>query len=155
MPRRADIEPAPKPSKRKSPPYPFVLEALDPLHPEVRPMFSGYAVYIGDKIVLMLRESPKVPQDNGLWLVFAETPGLSGTDITSRALKKEFPSLRPITILGGKINHWLLIPADHPSFETDAMHACDLLLAHDPRLGRIPVSRQSKIPKKRKPLTNH
>jgi hypothetical protein len=108
-------------------------------------MFSGYAVYVGDKIVLMLRESPKAPEDNGLWLVFAETP-----DLASKVLKKEFPSLRTIGILGGAIQHWLLIPADHASFEADAMHACDLLLAHDPRLGRIPVSRQSRAAKKRK-----
>jgi hypothetical protein len=125
--------------KRKSPPYSFLLEALAPLAPEVRPMFSGYAVYIGDKIVAMLRDSPKVPEDNGVWLVFAETP-----DLADRKLRKEFPSLRPIKILGGKIAHWLLIPADSPTFETESLHACDLLLARDPRLGRIPESRRKR-----------
>jgi hypothetical protein len=44
---------------------------------EVRPMFSGFAVYVGDKIVLMLRDSPKHPEDNGAWLVFSERANLA------------------------------------------------------------------------------
>ena len=107
-------------------------------------MFSGYAVYIGDKIVCMLRDRPNYTEDNGLWLVFAETPGLDSKGRPQPALRREFPSLRPIQRLGGKIAHWLLIPADSPNFESEAMHVCELLLAHDPRLGRIPESRKSK-----------
>jgi len=150
MPHHAKIaEPLPAPlsarSKRKSPPYPFVLEALAPLEPEVRPMFSGHAVYIGDKIVLMLRDSPKIPEDNGLWLVFAEeAEAASALASKPKSLRKKLPSLRAIGILGGKIKHWLLIPSDSPNFESEAQQACDLLLAHDPRLGRIPESRKSK-----------
>src|SRR5438067_13015122 len=63
--------------KRRSTPYPFILEALAPLEPEVRPMFSGFAVYVADKMVLMLRDSLKHPEDNGVWLVFSETADLS------------------------------------------------------------------------------
>ena len=48
----------------------------------------------------------------------------------------------PIELIGNKIHHWLLIPSDSPTFETEALHACDLLLHHDPRLGRIPKSRR-------------
>ena len=135
----------PKP-KRKSPPYPFVLEALARLHPEVSPMFSAHAVYSHDKLLLWLRDSPKAPKapkDNGLWLVLSET-----TDPTDKSLKREFPSLRPIELLSGQIQHWLLIPSDSPNFEQESLHACDLLLAHDPRLGRIPKSRQSKTNKR-------
>jgi hypothetical protein len=126
------------PPKRKSPPYPFLLEALAPLHPEVRPMFSGFAVYIADKIVAMLRDSPKIPEDNGLWLVLSDT-----ADPNDPALREEFPSLRTIGILGGKIGHWLLVPADGPDFEAESLRVCELLLARDPRLGRIPKSRQA------------
>ena len=35
-------------------------------------MFSGYAVYVGDRLVLMLRNHIKSPKDNGVWLVLAE-----------------------------------------------------------------------------------
>jgi hypothetical protein len=109
--------------KRKSAPYPFILEALTPLEPEVRPMFSGFAVYLADKIVLMLRDSPKQPKDNGVWLVFSEAANLTDADI-----RRDFPSLRLIGLLGGKIAHWLLIPADSPTFEPEALHACELLI---------------------------
>jgi len=118
-------------------PHEFVVEALSPLEPEVRRMFSGFAVYIGDRIVLMLREAVKAPRDNGIWLVLAE-----GVDPADKKLRREFPSLRKIELLGGAIGHWLLIPSDGPHFETEAMHACELLLNHDARIGRVPKSRR-------------
>lgn len=118
-------------------PHSFVLETLEPLCPEVRRMFSGFAVYIANRLVLMLRDHLRSPQDNGVWLVLAE--GVSPED---PQLRREFPSLRRIELLGNKIRHWLLIPSDGPDFETEATHACDLLLRHDSRLGRIPASRR-------------
>lgn len=100
-------------------------------------MFSGFAVYIGDKICCMLRDHPKSPQDNGVWLVLSDA-----ANPADPALRREFPSLREIELLRGKIGHWLLIPSDSSSFESEALHACDLLLHRDPRLGRIPESRR-------------
>jgi len=100
-------------------------------------MFSGFAVYVGDQIVCMLRDREKSPKDNGVWLVLAE-----GVDPADEGLRREFPSLRPIELLGGKIGHWLLIPADGRDFEREAGHACDLLVKRDRRLGRVPKSRK-------------
>ena len=131
--------------KRRSSPFPFILEALAPLEPEVRPMFSGFAVYVGEKIVLMLRDSPKQPKDNGVWLVFSETANL-----TDSGIREDFPSLRLIELLGGKIAHWRLIPADSSTFESEALRACELLLKHDGRFGRIPKSRQTRPAKLRR-----
>lgn len=125
--------------KRKSAPYPFIVETLAPLEPEVRPMFSGFAVYVGEKIVFMLRDSPKQPEDNGVWLVFSETANLADPGI-----RRDFPSIRLIKLLSGKIGHWRLIPADSATFESEALHACELLLKHDVRFGRIPQSRQTR-----------
>jgi len=127
-----------KPSKpaRRSASYPFILEALDPLEPEVRPMFSGFAVYVGNKIVVMLR---------GVWLVFSETAKLDDPK-----MRRDFPSLRLIDLLGDKISHWRLIPADSSTFESEALHACDLLLKHDSRLGRVPKSRQTRPVRQRR-----
>ena len=144
MPARDGISGLAKP-KRRSAPYPFIIEALASLEPEVRPMFSGFAVYVGEKIVLMLRESPKHPEDNGVWLVFSET-----AMIAVPAILRDFPSLRLINLLGGKIAHWRLIPADSSSFESEALHACELLLKHDVRFGRIPQSRQTRPAKQRR-----
>jgi len=127
-----------RPAKpRQKPPHAFVLEALSPLEPEVRRMFSGFAVYLGDRVVCMLRDHLKSPMDNGVWLVLSDRVSPDDPE-----LRREFPSLRSIELLGNKIHHWLLIPSDSPSFEAEALHACDLLLRHDSRLGRIPKSRQ-------------
>jgi hypothetical protein len=119
------------------PPHPFVLEALAPLEPEVRRMFSGFAVYLGDLLVCMLREHKESPRDNGLWLVLSET-----TDPADPSIRKDFPSIRKIGLLHGKIHHWLVIPSDGDDFEKEALRACDRLLRHDPRFGRIPESRR-------------
>ena len=128
----------PSTAKRKqTPPHAFVLDAIAPLNPEIRRMFSGFAVYLDDRIVCMLRDHQKSPRDNGVWLVLSD-----GTDPADPKLRREFPSIRSIELLGNKIRHWLLIPSDSPTFETEALHACDLMLHHDPRLGRIPESRR-------------
>ena len=144
MPARHGIIGPAKP-KPRSAPYPFIIEALASLKPEVRPMFSGFAVYVGEKIVLMLRDSPKQPEDNGVWIVFSETANLADAGI-----HLDFPSLRLINLLGGKIGHWRLIPADSATFESEALHVCELLLKHDGRFGRIPQSRQTRPAKRRR-----
>jgi hypothetical protein len=107
-------------------------------------MFSGFAVYRADKVVAMLRDSPKGPEDNGLWLVLSEI-----ADSADPSLRRELPSLRPIKALGSKIGHWLLVPADGPDFEAESLRVCGLILARDPRIGRIPKSRQSSPARKR------
>jgi hypothetical protein len=144
MPVRRGITGLAKP-KRRSAPYPFIVEALAPLEPEIRPMFSGFAVYVGEKIVLMLRDSQKQPEDNGVWLVFSENANLADPGI-----RKDFPSIRLIKLLGGKIAHWRLIPADSPTFESETLHACELLLKHDVRFGRVPQSRQTRPARQRR-----
>ena len=105
-------------------------------------MFSGYAVYLGAKLVCMLRDRPTLPEDNGLWLVLSESAQMELKSGTHPSLKKELKSLRKIQLLGDAIKHWLLIPADHPSFESESLHACELIAQNDPRIGRIPKSRR-------------
>jgi hypothetical protein len=105
-------------------------------------MFSGFAVYVGARIVMMLRDSAKQPEDNGLWLVFSESAHWQ-----DEAIRQSFPSLRPIGILRGKISHWRLIPADSPTFEQEALLACEFLLRRDGRFGRIPESRRKRASK--------
>lgn len=130
-----------EPKAKKRVPHEFVVEALAEAHPEVRRMFSGYAVYLGNRLALMLRDHADSPQDNGVWLVLAE--GVNPADPSTRqGLRREFPSLRTIELLGGAIGHWLLIPSDGAEFESEALHACELLLRRDPRLGRVPKSRR-------------
>ena len=119
--------------KRSKPaPHQFVLDALESFSPETRPMFGCLAVYVADKIVLILRDRPTSPADNGVWLA---------TTVEHHAsLKREFPSMRSIGVLGKEITGWQVLPADSPDFEESATHACELVLAKDPRIGKIPKS---------------
>jgi hypothetical protein len=125
------------PKPKAAVPYPFVVEALEPLRPKVRPLFSGFAIDSGYRLLMILRDRPKLPRDNGVWLVLSE-----GTDPADPSLRKDFPSIRRIELLRAKIGHWLLIPSDDERFEELALHACELMVRHDPRFGRVPQSKQ-------------
>lgn len=120
---------------RKKIPYEFVLDALAGLSPWTRPMFGCLAVYVGDKIVLILREKPGSSSDNGVWLA---------TTVEHHAsLKCDFPNMRSIEVLGKEVTGWQVLPANAPDFEEAAMRACELVIAGDPRIGKIPNSRRT------------
>jgi hypothetical protein len=128
---------APRSKSKPKVPHAFVVEALAPLHPEVRRLFSGFGVYSGDRLLMVLRDHVRSPQDNGIWLVLSE-----GTDAADETLRRDFPSIRRIELLRSRIDHWLLLPSDDGDFEALAMRACDRILRHDPRFGRTPQSRR-------------
>ena len=125
------------PVKRKAVPHEFVLDALADLPTETRTMFGCLAVYLGDKIVLILRDRRDPPADNGVWI--ATTEG------HHESLAREFPSMRSIQLFGDKISGWQVLPADAPDFEQAALHACELIVARDPRIGKVPKSRQKSV----------
>ncbi len=120
--------------RRKPVPFEFVLEAIAPLSPATRPMFGCLAIYVGDKIVLILRDKKDAPSDNGVWL--------ATTRDHHDSLRREFPSMRSIRVLGEGTTGWQVLPADAPDFEQAAQHACDLILAGDPRIGKVPGARR-------------
>jgi len=101
-------------TQRKPVPFEFVLEAIAPLSPETRPMFGCLAIYVEDKIVLILRNKEKRDQtaDNGVWL--------ATTEEHHQSLRREFPNMRSIQVLGKqagkKVTGWQLLPADAPDF---------------------------------------
>jgi hypothetical protein len=132
--------------RRKSVPHEFVLDAIADLSPITRPMFGCTAIYIGDKIVLILREKPTHTADNGVWLATSHEHHDS--------LRRDFPSMRSIQLLAEKITSWQVLPSDSPDFEQSAMRACELVLARDPRIGKVPKSRQPRTSKPR-PTTNY
>jgi len=124
--------------RRKAIPHEFVLDALAELSPRTNPMFGCLAVYVGDKIVLILRDKPGQSPDNGVWL--------ATTQEHHESLRREFPNMRSIEVLGKKVTGWQVLPADAPDFEEAALHACELVMARDPRIGKVPKSRQSPKP---------
>lgn len=123
---------------KKRVPFDFVLDELSEMSPETRPMFGCIGVYVGDKIVLILRDRPTAPHDNGVWL--------ATTEDHHEALRAEFPSLRSITVLGEGVTGWQILPADADDFEDSVLRACDLVRRGDPRIGKIPAGRRVRRP---------
>ena len=121
--------------QRKPVPHAFVLDAIAPLSPETRPMFGCLAVYVQGKIVLILRDKRDQTVDNGVWL--------ATTKEHHQSLRREFPNMRSIQVLGKKVTGWQVLPANAQDFEEAALHACDLVLAGDPRIGKVPGKRRA------------
>lgn len=120
---------------RKRVPYDFVLDALAPLSPWTRPMFGCLAVYVDEKIVLILRDKPNNAADNGVWLATRREH--------HESLRLEFPNMRSIRLLGKKVTGWQVLPATAPDFEEAALRACELIIGMDQRIGKVPASRRS------------
>jgi hypothetical protein len=121
-------------------PHEFVLDAISALAPRTRPMFGCVAVYVEEKLVLILRDKPGDQVDNGVWL--ATTPE------HHESLRREFPRMRSIGVLGKAVTGWQVLPADADDFEQAALRACDLVLRADPRIGKVPKQRSA--PRSRK-----
>src|SRR5271167_4761666 len=100
--------------QRKAVPHEFVLDAIASLSPRTHPMFGCLAVYVEDKIVLILRDKRDKSADNGVWL--------ATTEEHHESLRREFPNMRSIQILGKKVTGWQVLPIDAPDFEESVMH---------------------------------
>ena len=120
--------------QRKAVPHEFVLEAIASLSPRTRPMFGCLAVYVKDKIVLVLRDKRGNTADNGVWL--------ATTKEHHESLHCEFPNMRSIQVLGKAVTGWQVLPVDAPDFEEAALRACELIVARDPRIGKVPGMRR-------------
>jgi hypothetical protein len=119
---------------RKAVPHEFVLEALAPLSPRTNPMFGCLAVYVREKIVLILRDRPTQLQDNGVWL--------ATTQEHHESLRVEFPHMRSVQVLGKEVTGWQILPVDAPDFEESALLATELILARDARIGKVPKGKR-------------
>ncbi len=122
--------------KRKKIPHEFVLDAIAALSPETRPMFGCLAVYVKDKIVCVLRDKrAETADDDGMWL--------ATTVEHHTSLRRDFPNMRSIRVLGKKVTGWQVLPANAPDFEEAALRAREFILAGDPRIGKVPASRRT------------
>jgi hypothetical protein len=122
---------------RKPIPFEFVLDYLAPLSPMTRPMFGCTAVYVGEKIVFALREKEQETEDNGIWLA---------TSLEHHeSLKRDFPSMRSIPVLGKAVTGWQVLPSDSADFEKSAIKACEFIKAKDPRIGKIPKPKKKSL----------
>lgn len=123
-------------------PFDFVLESLLPSNPKIKPMFGCFAVYVGEKIMLVLRNRQNHAEANGVWIATKKEYHAS--------LKKDFPFMRSVYILseGKAETEWQMLPLDADDFESSVIKACEFILRNDERIGRIPKpkkKRKSKV----------
>lgn len=128
-------DPVSAPKQRKVVPHEFVLDAIAPRLPWTHPMFGCLAVYVEDKIVLILRDKREETADNGVWL--------ATTEEYHESLRREFPNMRSIQVFGKEVTGWQVLPADAPDFEEAALRACELIVARDARIGKVPGTRRA------------
>ncbi|HKR03812.1 MAG TPA: hypothetical protein VJY62_04185 [Bacteroidia bacterium] len=129
-------------------PFDFVLDYLFQVNPVVKSMFGSYAIYLGNKIMLVLRDKKDHQEANGVWMA------------TSReyheSLKKDFPSMCSVYVLseGKSETNWQMIPASADDFESSVIKCCEFILQNDPRIGRIPKPKKKRSHKAAKAQRN-
>ena len=103
-------------------------------------MFGCPAIYVRgnveEKIVLILREKPKYPDDNGVWLATTveHHPSLK-RGVSQYAVHRD--------LWEREVTDWQVLPSAAEDFEESALRACDLVLAGDPRIGKVPGARRA------------
>ena len=122
--------------RSKNIPFPFILDYLLPLEPQMKPFFGCYGIYVGEQIMFILREKDTHTDCNGVWIATSHEH--------HKSLKKEFPSLTSVSVLndGANITAWQMIPAGSDDFEESAIRVCELVLKGDKRIGKIPKSKK-------------
>jgi hypothetical protein len=120
-------------------PFDFILDELFSLDPVVKPMFGCHAIYVGEKIMLIVRDKAGVHEEsNGVWIAtsFEHHP----------SLKKEFQSLLPVSILTvqGRETAWQMLHKDDDNFETHVLKICNYIKKRDERFGKIPKKKKIK-----------
>lgn len=126
---------------RPSIPYEFVFDELAGLEVTTKPMFGCLGVYVGDRIVFILRQKGESVDDDGVWI--------ATTTEHHASLQRLFPSMRSIGVFGPGVTGWQVLPEEADDFESSVREACALVRAGDERIGKIPKSRLPKRPRKR------
>lgn len=116
-------------SKRKRIPFPFVIDEWESLRLTVRTVFGFTHVYLDDKLLFSLRDSPTQRGSNGMW-IYTTTEHADG-------LAREFTDLPRRQIWRSGKKAWIVLASRLPEFEEHAFKACELILKRDQRIGRL------------------
>jgi hypothetical protein len=110
-------------------PYDFILRYLYPVRPSIRKMLGGYAMLLGENIILLLRERENQPEFNG---VFVPT-----TPEFFDELSNEIHSSNMEFDIDGMPHTWIFISEDISGFHEVLQKACKLIKAGDERIGKL------------------
>ena len=116
-------------SPRRSLPFSFIIDELEPLRPTVRNVFGFTHVYLEDKLLFSLRDAATRPGSNGMWLYT--------TTEHADALAREFSDLPRRQIWRSGEKAWIVLASRLANFEEHAFKACELILRGDQRIGRV------------------
>lgn len=119
-------------------PFEFVIDELNSIDPVVKPFFGAFGVYRSEIILFILWRKEEHPDDSGIWIATYKEH--------HESLKKEFPTLRGVNVLGANTNY-LNLPEESENFESDALKLVQLILMNDSRIGRLPAKKKKKIKK--------
>jgi hypothetical protein len=106
-----------------------VVDELTSIRPHVKGMFGFTYVYLEERLLFALRDSPKQPGSNGMWL-FTTAEHID-------SLAREFPRLRKQQLWRSGKNAWVILASRLEDFEENALRACELILEGDQRIGRV------------------
>ena len=129
-----------KKQTKKQIPYEFILEELSGLDTHTRPMFGCTAIYVGSKIVLVLRKKEKMDLDTGIWVCIPDEYTLE--------MKTKFPILKGVTFFENENSAWQCLRETEEEFEALALQFCKMIKKGDPSIGRIPKPKKLKSKKK-------
>lgn len=109
-------------------PFDFVLDYL-PDSIVVKKMFGMHYIYLGKKIMLILRKRLNEPALNGIWVATGKKH--------HENLKNNIPELGAFFINNDeRQGNWLFLKDDAEDFEGAAIKICEMILHGDQRIGR-------------------
>lgn len=114
----------------KTIPFDFVFDYL-PRNVVIKSMFGMQYIYLGRKLMLMLRKSVKDVDMNGVWVATAKEH--------HRSLENDIPAMVGYVLDNGDTyeSNWRLIKDDRDDFEEAAIKVCELIAHGDPRIGKL------------------
>jgi hypothetical protein len=109
-------------------PFDFVFDYL-PTGIIVKKMFGMHYIYLGKRIMVILRRQDKQPELNGIWVATSKEH--------HESLKNHIHELGPFFINNDERHgSWLFLKDDAEDFEGAAIKVCELISHGDARIGK-------------------
>jgi hypothetical protein len=113
----------------KPAPFDFVFDYL-PASIIVKKMFGMHYIYLGKKIMVILRKRDNQPELNGIWVATSKD--------RHQNLKNNIPELGAFFIAADeRQGDWLLLHEHAEDFEGAAIKVCEMISHGDPAIGKL------------------